>query len=909
GHLVGGPEPGTGNLISGNRMFGIRVANKTIVQGNRIGTDRSGSSPVPNQQSGIDLTGAENLIGGFVPGARNLISGNQSFGISGCGFNIVSNRIAGNWIGLDASGTASIGNGGVKPIFAGTGILLCGNLNVIGGPEEGAGNVLSGNGQAIDLRGDQNRIEGNRIGTDPSGTTLLPNLNGIALADAASQNVIGGSAPGSGNLIGGAESYNGAIALHGPGVRGTRILGNRIGTDVSGSIPFRNSFGVIIVDASDTTVGGVGPGEANVIAHSINDGVYLVGVSAVNNAIRGNAIFSNGDLITDRLGIRLENQPANDPLDADEGANHLQNHPDLLQVSASPGATLILGRLDSTPNSSFVIDIYANPACDPSGFGEGQQYLGETTVTTDASGYGSFTLSLASGLPIGASVSATATDPAGNTSGFSPCRTVEADSPPTVLSATTRGSDHQAFITFSEPVDSASASNPFHYQFSPELVVISAALQADQRTVVLDLAGLTLDVAYSLAISGVRDLSSPPNEIAANTSVTLVNSQGLLSRMVYRNIVGSLVRLMTDHPSFPNSPSDITYEFSTEAPSNIDDNYGQKLAGYLIPPSTGEYRFFIASDDHSELWLSTDAHPANKVPLARLTYWTPSQRGWNQGPINQLSADVLVPGARFIEAEDFDFGAGQYLADQPIGMTGPYPGGAYAGLGSAADEGIDFHEFSADAAAQNYRVGTGVEMYALTDLPENDHGKLQRGGFAVATSHKLGWNADGEWWNYTREFPTPDQDYWVYAHVSSGGSPIAFQLGEVTEGRGTTAQSVSALGEFRSPATSEWDNFVLVPLTASDGTPVRVTLSGLRTLRLTVLPGGGDVDYLAFVPASGVTPTTRPENHSAPIHLVAGQRYYLEILMKEWTANDHLAVTWQRPDHPAPENGDAPIPG
>lgn len=62
-----------------------------------------------------------------------------------------------------------------------------------------------------------------------------------------------------------------------------------------------------------------------------------------------------------------------------------------------------------------------------------------------------------------------------------------------------------------------------------------------------------------------------------------------------------------------------------------------------------------------------------------------------------------------------------------------------------------------------------------------------------------------------------------------------------------------------------------------------------------------DIDYLAFVPVGDEPPVARPENQSAPVHLVAGQRYYLEVLMKEWYANDHLAVTWQMPNQPAPQ--------
>lgn len=109
---------------------------------------------------------------------------------------------------------------------------------------------------------------------------------------------------------------------------------------------------------------------------------------------------------------------ANDPGDADVGANNLQNYPTLKSVTNTAGSVNITGTLNSAASKTFRLEFFRNDAIDPSGFGEGQVFLGSTTVVTNASGNASFNVNFPTAVPA-LRVSSTATDPNGNTSEFS----------------------------------------------------------------------------------------------------------------------------------------------------------------------------------------------------------------------------------------------------------------------------------------------------------------------------------------------------------------------------------------------------------------------------------------------------------------------------------------------------------
>jgi hypothetical protein len=597
------------------------------------------------------------------------------------------------------------------------------------------------------------------------------------------------------------------------------------------------------------------------------------------------------------LGIDLGGNGVspNDLEDADVGPNQLQNFPELSAAFTTLSSVTIFGKLPSTPSRDFDLDFFARASCHPSGYGEGSQYLGSQAVTTDVTGEVNFTASFPATVPVGWFVAATATDADGNTSEFSRCAQVDA-AWPALVSALTWGNPNGLTVEFSLPPDEASAIDPANFTISGG-VVVNSVTRITSGKVRLGTSLIGEGQKYTLTVSNVR---SPDGAIIPpGSTIDFVQSQGMIARKEFDNISGTLVSDLTNNVKFPSQPDSVSDLTSLEAPSNIADNYGQQILGFVTAPLTGEYTFYIASDDQSELFLSTDDNPANKQLIAAELGWNTS-RLW----IGELNGRLQIPtnfvaGDFFVEAEDFDYGGGQH---QAVADVMPYFGGAYAGLSAVAE--VDYHDPGANENVA-YRAGDqGVAIRSNADL--------NRGNFAMSTNFQVGYNDPGDWYNYTRAFPTPGQDYYVLAHLASGGADMAARLNAVTAGAGTTNQTTTKLGEFRAPATGSWDLFTFAPLLDANSNLVTVHLEGQATQRFTVLPGALDFDYLAFKPTASGPPDLsqlRPKNVSAPIHLAAGGKYYLEALMKEGGGDDHVAVTWRMPGDPAPTNGAPPIPG
>ena len=144
---------------------------------------------------------------------------------------------------------------------------------------------------------------------------------------------------------------------------------------------------------------------------------------AINNPILSNTIFSNGNLGIDLAPNFGPPTPGgitpNDPGDADIGPNNYQNFPVLTSASVNGTNTSVLGTLNSTANTTFRIEFFANSAADPSGNGEGQRFIGFANVTTDTSGNATLSATNLPAVDSGSFITATATDPNGNTSEFS----------------------------------------------------------------------------------------------------------------------------------------------------------------------------------------------------------------------------------------------------------------------------------------------------------------------------------------------------------------------------------------------------------------------------------------------------------------------------------------------------------
>jgi hypothetical protein len=259
----------------------------------------------------------------------------------------------------------------------------------------------------------------------------IPNDGDGVRIETARDNLIGGSAPGAGNLISG-NGRNGSGTGRGDGISlggsFNVVQGNLIGTNATGTAPLRNLENGISSGHANT-IGGTGAGQGNVIAFNGAVGVLSNGPGAIQTTIRGNSIHSNGSFVSpfnSSMGIDLgpPGPNPNDAGDADMGTNHLQNFPIITSVTAGASSTNVKGSLNSSASRQFNLDFYRNRACDPSGHGEGEHLIGSTLVTTDASGNVTFDVTFSVSISQTELLTATATDESGNTSEFSACATI-----------------------------------------------------------------------------------------------------------------------------------------------------------------------------------------------------------------------------------------------------------------------------------------------------------------------------------------------------------------------------------------------------------------------------------------------------------------------------------------------------
>jgi hypothetical protein len=427
GNTIGGPAISARNLISGNGPStgsivypGVVITDTgttaNVVEGNFIGTQLKGTMPLGNAPGGVAvLNGATgNTIGGTIEGAGNLISGNTGYGVYISAQGTSANVVQGNLIGSDFTGALPLGNNG-------PGVQVSGgaSANTIGGTIPDAGNVISGNiGDGLDLNNpgtDQNVVVGNLIGTDFAGLLALGNTStGLSISDGASSNTIGGTSSDFANVISGNGKYG--VEIADGGTTGNLLEGNDIGTNATGKSAVANKADGVRIDvgASSNTIGGTAMGAGNIIAFNAGTGV-TVGNDASDNsnrdAIEGNAVFGNV-----KLGIDLGNDGVtpNDSHGHSSGPNLWQNFPTLVPPDSHGTIVATL----ASPSGAYRIEFFANDNLSLDGGTQGQIFLGSANLTIGSEGTGSVSFNPQAPVPLGAAVTATATDANGNTSEF-----------------------------------------------------------------------------------------------------------------------------------------------------------------------------------------------------------------------------------------------------------------------------------------------------------------------------------------------------------------------------------------------------------------------------------------------------------------------------------------------------------
>ncbi len=378
---VGGTSDGAGNVISANANDGVRIdvsdisASNNAVQGNLIGTDKNGNlglfignhhdgvevrndSTDPTVQVSRTLIGGADIYDGTADGivkARNVISGNASFGIAIMGHRISATTILGNYIGTDGTGLTADQNGqsGVEvsallledPSLGPSG-------TIIGDYQPGSPNVISGNqifGVSID-GGTTTTVERNLIGVDVNELNAVPNGFAGVRVSAGSGVVIGGmpetefttSPVHLGNIIAG-NTNDGIDILSGES--GAQIVNNYIGLSPLSDILGNGHYGILVSNSPNNTIGGPTTDASNFIESNSASGVVITGQPSTGNAVEGNyiGVMPNGIREPNTGdGILISNAPGNFIGGINAGSRNI--------ISSNTGAGIQIDGLFSTAN-------------------------------------------------------------------------------------------------------------------------------------------------------------------------------------------------------------------------------------------------------------------------------------------------------------------------------------------------------------------------------------------------------------------------------------------------------------------------------------------------------------------------------------------------------------------------------
>lgn len=421
GQQVGGTGitiAGTNNVVRGlvTNEFATDVSLQGqghSVRGCYLGTNASGSAAIarPTFGSGVGSSfGVSMTIGGTAPADRNVIAGDVGFGHSTSGI------VQGNYIGVSADGISFI-----TPSAA-----VGGEVNgvTIGGSTSSAGNVIAGRVSLVNSASPI--VQNNLIGTNALGMVASPGAQGLSLGGGTGVGTLGLTTNGtiSQNVIVGSNNGFLPAVVFLSGARNNSFKANFVGVAADGKTPLGDGpVGFYLqYRCSGNQIGGVNAGEGNVIAFTgtpqqLSAGVAIPSTANAPASFANGANFIEGNSITGSGGLGIDLATAgvtpNDLGDADG----IQNYPVLNSVVFANDTVRVTGSLNSTANTSFRIELFGNDNADPSGYGQGQYYLGFTNVTTDANGHAAFDVTL----PVAASVraiSSTATGPTG-TSEFS----------------------------------------------------------------------------------------------------------------------------------------------------------------------------------------------------------------------------------------------------------------------------------------------------------------------------------------------------------------------------------------------------------------------------------------------------------------------------------------------------------
>ena len=397
---------------------------------------------------------------------------------------------------------------------------------------------------------------------------------------------------------------------------------------------------------------------------------------------------------------------------------------------------------------------------------------------------------------------------------------------------------------------------------------------------------------------------------------------GKIRQEVWNNVTGTKVSSIPVNTP-PSSVKDLTI---FESATNVADNYGSRVRGYVMVPQTGNYTFWIASDDQSQLWLSTDEDPARKRKIAEVTGWTTS-RQWGKYASQQSAPISLVANKKYyIEALHKEGTGGDNLAvgwRLPNGvMERPIPGNRLVAFGASGNTSPAVAITSPEDGA----TFKAPAIFAIEADAYDADGTITKVEFYNGTN-KLGEDTSFPYEFIWREVPEGNHTITAKAFDNNGATNTHSIDISVTGGSscgagvirqefwtgvsGTRVSDIPVNEEpdftqdltiFEGPASAVGDNY---------GSRIRgyicppqpgryiFWIAGDDQVELWLSTDDNPANKKKIAYHNGWTNkrewTKYATQQSFSIALEANRRYYVEALMKEGAKADHVSVGWQLP--------------
>ncbi len=282
-------------------------------------------------------------------------------------------------------------------------------------------------------------------------------------------------------------------------------------------------------------------------------------------------------------------------------------------------------------------------------------------------------------------------------------------------------------VTFSEPVIPSTATDPANYLVDNGVMVFGAAMvDANNTGVYLYTSTLNFGINYGLTVSGVKDVATVPNTIA-----TAVKNFKFLAPVVFKaydNIGGTTMADITNNAAFKAGNASRKFFVTSLEKTDFADNYIGQIQAYVVPPVSGDYFFYVAGDDSTMLFLSSDDNPANKRMIAGYEGWTGSREYKKDAAQKSASLNLLAGQRYYIEGLVKEGGGGDHIS---IAWVKPGDADIANGAAPISNEylepyGLTLGPVSVTKQPANMSVAEGGNAIFSIDVPGFDANYLNR---------------------------------------------------------------------------------------------------------------------------------------------------------------------------------------